>query len=83
MMCICYSEYLYLRDFDDFLPIFEDFGVQNLIIYSTIDMSCERKLNSRGPVREFAKQFFESQSRNLNDVKTSTCKKSKETLINR
>ena len=34
--CICYSEYLSKRDYQSFLPIFQEFGVDDKITYSTI-----------------------------------------------
>ena len=50
--CACYSEYLSERDFNAFKPLFEAFGVSDLISYGTFNRLCEKLINQAGDVRQ-------------------------------
>ena len=49
--CACYSEYLSSRDYEAFLPIFNDLGVTEQIYYGTFNKICESIINEDGDIR--------------------------------
>lgn len=57
---ICYSSYLSKRDYQDFVDIFEAFGIKEKIVYSTISEMCEITINQTGSVRDLTKSVVES-----------------------
>lgn len=50
--CACYSKYLSNRDFVEFKPIFDKFGVTKYICYGTFGQLCEQFINLRGDIRQ-------------------------------
>jgi uncharacterized membrane protein len=57
--CVCYSEYLYMRDQADFKPLFEAFNVESSIKYGTFQDLCESYLNRRGDIRDSVQSIVE------------------------
>jgi len=74
--CVCYSKYLSKRDYDYFFPVFEVYGLVELIQYSTIAEMCDQIVNSDGNVREITKSF-------LNATFTGTKAKPRQSRKNR
>ncbi|CAF1187714.1 unnamed protein product [Rotaria sp. Silwood1] len=50
--CSCYSEYLSVRDQNDFAPVFRVLGIEKRIEYGTFNKLCENLLNEQCNVRE-------------------------------
>ena len=56
--CACYSEYLSLRDHDDFKPMFEFLRIEDHISYGTFNQICERILNEKGDLRQLVESVI-------------------------
>jgi len=54
--CASYSKHLSKRDYEAFKPLFEEFGVELLIKYSTLSDLAEHVINSNGDIRDLVKQ---------------------------
>ncbi|CAF2394409.1 unnamed protein product [Rotaria sp. Silwood2] len=50
--CSCYSEYLSMRDKNDFAPVFRALGIEERIQYGTFNKLCENFLNEQCNIRE-------------------------------
>lgn len=48
--CVCYSEYLTQRDFREFAPLFDLFGVKDLVRYSTIYDYSNERISQKGSI---------------------------------
>jgi len=66
---ICYSSYLSRRDYTDFVEIFEIFGIQDRIVYSTIKEMCEITINQTGSIRDLTKSVIESATKPVTRTK--------------
>ncbi|CAL6013590.1 Helicase-related_protein [Hexamita inflata] len=67
--CACYSEYLSLRDFEQFQTIFELFGVKENIDYGTFPQMCEKFINQNTNIRETTRNLILNQPLQNNNVK--------------
>ena len=76
--CACYSKYLSNRDFVEFKPIFDKFGVTKYICYGTFGQLCEQFINSRGDIRQIVASTITGTSRSL---KEDNCKGRKRILL--
>jgi hypothetical protein len=56
--CVCYSKYLSDRDYNAFKLLFEYLNINNNIHYGTFSRICEEVINSRGDLREIAKNYI-------------------------
>uniref|UniRef100_A0A6U5JQH3 VWFA domain-containing protein n=1 Tax=Calcidiscus leptoporus TaxID=127549 RepID=A0A6U5JQH3_9EUKA len=60
---VCYSSMLSSRDYNDFKPMFEAFGITDRIRYGTFDTLAEKILTeSHGDVRQVAKEYLSTGS---------------------
>ncbi|CAF0944002.1 unnamed protein product [Brachionus calyciflorus] len=50
--CVCFSEYLSKRDYNDFQQLFVCMGVEKKIFYGTFNQVCESFLNQNYDIRE-------------------------------
>ena len=57
VLCICYSTYLSLRDYDAFKSMFKAFGVDDSIQYSTVKDACGELYDRGGNTRELSKMI--------------------------
>ena len=56
--CVCYSEYLSNRDFQDFLCVFQRFKVEDRVSYSKITKFSEDRALARGNLRQFTEDLL-------------------------
>ena len=56
--CVCYSEYLSSRDFNDFKDIFVAFKCQNRITYSKITAFSEHSVSQEGNIRKLTQRMI-------------------------
>jgi len=56
--CVCYSEYLSRRDYQDFSWLFDLLGLRNKIFYGTFNEVCERLISSDGDIRSKVESMF-------------------------
>ena len=56
--CVCYSEYLSNRDFQDFLCVFQRFKVEDRVEYSKITKFSEDRALARGNLRQFTEDLL-------------------------
>eukprot|EP00935_MAST-01C_sp_MAST-1C-sp1_P000725 g725.t1 len=56
--CVCYSQHLSSRDAQDFGPVFKQFGVQDMVSYSTFRQLANKLINEDGEVRALTKALF-------------------------
>lgn len=68
--CVCYSEVLSKRDYDEFVGLFTTFGVQKDISYGTFRDLSRKVFNEQGDVREGTKKLL-SQTLHGGDI---TCR---------
>ena len=61
--CACYSKYLSNRDFLEFKPLFDKFGVTKYISYGTFGQLCEQFINLRGDIRQIVESTITGTSR--------------------
>ncbi|KAL4505987.1 hypothetical protein ABPG72_013748 [Tetrahymena utriculariae] len=71
--CACYSNQLSVRDYEEFLLLFEKLKIKNLIMYGTFNKVCEEILNQRGDIRELVSSYI--QTGNIKLSNTSDDKK--------
>lgn len=57
--CVCYSEYLSQRDYNDFTYLFAAFGMLEQIKYGTFNSLCENLINDRGDLRAKVGSYFD------------------------
>jgi len=68
--CACYSKYLSNRDFVEFKPLFDGFGVTQYISYGTFGQLCEQFINSRGDIRQIVASTVTGTSRSPKEDKS-------------
>ena len=56
--CVCYSEYLSTRDFNDFKVVFEKFGCIHSIHYSKITAFSESNIAEKGQIRSMTQDLI-------------------------
>ena len=56
--CVCYSEYLSSRDYDDFREIFTAFKCQKHIVYSKITSFSEDSVSKKGDIRRLTREMI-------------------------
>ena len=56
--CVCYSEHLSKRDYEDFLQLFKVFKVEDRISYSKITCFSEERALAKCDIREFTAQML-------------------------
>ena len=56
---VSYSSYLSKRDHDDFLQLFTDLNLNNIIKYGTIEKTCDEFLNFNGDLRNMSSNLIE------------------------
>eukprot|EP00808_Paulinella_micropora_P010728 g29972.t1 len=56
--CVCYSSYLSQRDAKAFLPLWELFQVEGLVMYSTLGELVDKMMNESGSIREQTEAFL-------------------------
>ena len=57
--CVCYSEYLKTRDYNDFKELFEAFDVTDLVSYGTFSEISENLINEKGNMRDIVANLFD------------------------
>ncbi|KAL4445288.1 hypothetical protein ABPG74_022101 [Tetrahymena malaccensis] len=58
--CACYSQYLSQRDYEQFLPIFNQLGITKNINYGSFTKICEGIINEKGEVRNRVVNLIEN-----------------------
>ena len=56
--CVCYSQYLCSRDYQDFVSVFEHFHVKDRIQYKTLHAYCEEITLREGSARQLVSNLF-------------------------
>ena len=56
--CVCYSEYLSCRDYEDFKDIFISFKCQQHIVYSKITQFSEDSVSKKGNIRQLTQDMI-------------------------
>lgn len=59
--CACYSKLLSQRDYDDFIKLFQEFGFEDKIKYSTFDELFENIIHKDYNVREIGQNILENE----------------------
>ncbi|EAR95155.1 helicase carboxy-terminal domain protein (macronuclear) [Tetrahymena thermophila SB210] len=60
--CACYSNQLSVRDYQEFLLLFEKLKIKDLIQYGTFNKVCEEILNQRGDIREQVSSYIQTEN---------------------
>ena len=60
--CVCYSDYLSGRDYELFRELFEAFGIERLVTYSTIGEYSEDVTKRKGDIRVLTKALLLGQA---------------------
>ncbi|CAF3045236.1 unnamed protein product [Rotaria sp. Silwood2] len=79
--CSCYSEYLSMRDKNDFAPVFRALGVEERIEYGTFNKLCENFLNEQCNIREKVRDMIMNNKNVIDVVQTTTRIRPKVLLI--
>ncbi|KAL4480352.1 hypothetical protein ABPG74_020868 [Tetrahymena malaccensis] len=58
--CACYSNQLSIRDYEEFLFLFQKLQIKNVILYGTFNKVCEQILNQRGDIREQVSSYIQT-----------------------
>ncbi|CAF4737664.1 unnamed protein product, partial [Rotaria sp. Silwood2] len=69
--CSCYSEYLSMRDKNDFAPVFRALGIEERIEYGTFNKLCESFLNEQCNIREKVHDMIINNKNSIDVVKTT------------
>ena len=73
--CVCYSEYLSVRDHDGFSSLFNAFGLSKHVSYGTFNKMCEDVINEDGDVRGLVEGLIKNNTNSLSTSRSFTREK--------
>ncbi|CAF4020109.1 unnamed protein product [Rotaria sp. Silwood2] len=79
--CSCYSEYLSMRDKNDFAPVFRALGIEEHIQYGTFNKLCENFLNEQCNIREKVHDMIMNNKNAMDVIHMTACIRPKVLLI--
>ena len=66
--CLCYSEYLSDRDFQEFKHIFESLEISKFIFYGTFNKAFEKYINRQGDIRDLTIEILSNRAPQIKNV---------------